>query len=44
MNNILQAGEELEILQAGGDWWLGKNKDGKQGFFPGNYVEKLGSW
>lgn len=35
-------GEIIEIITAGGpsDWWVGRS-NGKQGDFPGNYVEQL---
>jgi len=38
-----KAGEEIEVLEAQGDWWLGKSQ-GKQGYFAGAYVQKVGNW
>jgi uncharacterized protein YgiM (DUF1202 family) len=39
-----KAGEEIEVLEAEGDWWLGTNAQGKKGYFAGNYVQKVGNW
>eukprot|EP01127_Copromyxa_protea_P023836 TRINITY_DN912_c0_g1_i4.p1 TRINITY_DN912_c0_g1~~TRINITY_DN912_c0_g1_i4.p1 ORF type:complete len:159 (+),score=29.78 TRINITY_DN912_c0_g1_i4:1-477(+) len=39
----LKAGDRVEVHKEEGEWWFGV-KDGKQGYFPYNYVEKIGNW
>lgn len=29
------------VTETNADWWAGRNRSGKQGLFPSNYVEKL---
>ncbi|KAF8553977.1 SH3-domain-containing protein [Imleria badia] len=37
-----EAGDIIEIItETNADWWTGRNRSGKQGLFPSNYVEKL---
>ncbi|KAG8213048.1 SH3 domain-containing protein [Butyriboletus roseoflavus] len=37
-----EAGEVIEVFtETNADWWTGRNRTGKQGLFPSNYVEKL---
>lgn len=37
-----EAGEIVEVVtETNADWWMGRNRSGKQGLFPSNYVEKL---
>ncbi|KAI6039780.1 hypothetical protein EDC04DRAFT_1612927 [Pisolithus marmoratus] len=39
-----RAGEVIEIIkETDADWWIGRNRAGKQGSFPSAYVERLGS-
>lgn len=33
--------EILTVVEGTGDWWLVKNNQGKQGYVPSNYVEKI---
>jgi len=40
----LKAGEEVEVLSVAGDWWLGLKPSGQKGYFPGNFVVKVGAW
>ncbi|KAH7884687.1 SH3 domain-containing protein [Phlebopus sp. FC_14] len=38
----LTPGEIVEVInETNADWWTGRNKSGRQGLFPSNYVEKL---
>jgi len=37
-----EVGEIIEVVtETNADWWMGRNRSGKQGLFPSNYVEKL---
>ncbi|KAG9315279.1 SH3 domain-containing protein [Chiua virens] len=37
-----EAGDVIEVItETNPDWWTGRNRSGKQGLFPSNYVEKL---
>jgi len=40
----LKAGDMVEIMQVDEEWWYGVLATGAEGFFPGNYVEKIGGW
>lgn len=40
----LKAGDVVEILRVDDEWWFGQFPDGREGYFPGTYVEKIGSW
>ena len=40
----IRVNEEITVLSKHGNgWWLGATADGKQGYFPGSYVEPLQS-
>lgn len=37
-----EAGDIIEVIsETNADWWTGRNRSGKQGLFPSNYVERL---
>ena len=39
-----EAGDIIEVItETNVDWWTGRNRSGKEGLFPSNYVEKLPS-
>lgn len=40
----LKVGDKIEVLQQEGEWWFGVLGDGRRGYFPYNYVEKIGNW
>jgi hypothetical protein len=40
----LKVGDKIEVLQQEGEWWFGVLGDGRRGYFPYNYVEKIGTW
>eukprot|EP01128_Nolandella_sp_AFSM9_P000042 TRINITY_DN1006_c0_g2_i1.p1 TRINITY_DN1006_c0_g2~~TRINITY_DN1006_c0_g2_i1.p1 ORF type:complete len:188 (-),score=35.95 TRINITY_DN1006_c0_g2_i1:35-598(-) len=40
----LKKGDVVEILKVDAEWWFGVLPDGSEGYFPGNYVEKIGTW
>lgn len=40
----LKVGDQVEVLREEGEWWFGSLPDGRQGYFPYNYVEKIGNW
>jgi len=40
----LKAGDLIEVLQTDVEWWYGILATGAEGFFPGNYAEKIGGW
>eukprot|EP01126_Amoeba_proteus_P047179 TRINITY_DN5373_c0_g1_i2.p1 TRINITY_DN5373_c0_g1~~TRINITY_DN5373_c0_g1_i2.p1 ORF type:complete len:137 (-),score=29.11 TRINITY_DN5373_c0_g1_i2:2-412(-) len=40
----LKVGDKIEVLQQEGEWWFGSLPDGRKGYFPYNYVEKIGDW
>eukprot|EP01127_Copromyxa_protea_P008842 TRINITY_DN2038_c0_g1_i1.p1 TRINITY_DN2038_c0_g1~~TRINITY_DN2038_c0_g1_i1.p1 ORF type:complete len:162 (+),score=31.29 TRINITY_DN2038_c0_g1_i1:10-495(+) len=40
----LKVGDKIEVLQQEGEWWFGVLGDGRRGYFPFNYVEKIGNW
>jgi len=37
-------GDVIEVLQEVDEWWFGVLPDGREGYFPCNYVEKIGNW
>ena len=39
MELTLKVGDVISVLKDDGDWWVGLSSIGKQGYFPGNYVE-----
>jgi len=40
----LKKGDVVEVLQQVDEWWYGVLPDGREGYFPANYVEKVGNW
>jgi len=41
----LTKGETVEVYQICGEWWFGAIEgSGKEGYFPGAYVKKIGEW
>lgn len=37
-----EVGDVIEVItETNADWWTGRDRSGKQGLFPSNYVEKL---
>jgi len=40
----LKKGDVVEVLQEVDEWWFGVLPDGREGYFPANYVEKIGAW
>lgn len=40
----LKKGDVVEVLQEVEEWWYGILPNGKEGYFPSNYVEKIGNW
>eukprot|EP01127_Copromyxa_protea_P000573 TRINITY_DN10494_c0_g1_i1.p1 TRINITY_DN10494_c0_g1~~TRINITY_DN10494_c0_g1_i1.p1 ORF type:complete len:148 (+),score=21.20 TRINITY_DN10494_c0_g1_i1:43-486(+) len=40
----LKKGDVVEVLQEIDEWWFGVLPDKREGFFPYNYVEKIGNW
>jgi hypothetical protein len=40
----LRVGDQVEVQREEGEWWFGVLSDGRQGYFPYNYVEKVGNW
>lgn len=40
----LKQGDMVEVLQVVDEWWFGCLPNGREGYFPGNYVEKIGDW
>eukprot|EP01127_Copromyxa_protea_P006298 TRINITY_DN160_c0_g1_i1.p1 TRINITY_DN160_c0_g1~~TRINITY_DN160_c0_g1_i1.p1 ORF type:complete len:166 (-),score=56.05 TRINITY_DN160_c0_g1_i1:79-576(-) len=40
----LKEGDKVEVQREEGEWWFGVKEDGRQGYFPYNYVEKIGNW
>eukprot|EP01126_Amoeba_proteus_P047732 TRINITY_DN5471_c0_g1_i7.p1 TRINITY_DN5471_c0_g1~~TRINITY_DN5471_c0_g1_i7.p1 ORF type:complete len:145 (-),score=22.58 TRINITY_DN5471_c0_g1_i7:81-515(-) len=40
----LKKGDVVEVLQEVDEWWYGVLPDGREGYFPYNYVEKIGNW
>jgi len=40
----LKVGDTIIINRHEDSWYLGTNQKGEAGWFPANYVEKIGSW
>jgi len=40
----LHVGDVVEVLLVVDEWMFGVFSDGREGYFPTNYCEKIGSW
>jgi len=40
----LKKDEVVEVIKVDDEWWFGLLPNGTEGYFPANYVEKIGLW